>query len=60
LRQYTEQQEYDRVFRVLSDEIGAETLAKLMALGAAMSEDQAVEYALSLDESRAEISVREL
>ena len=48
LRQHTEQQEYDRAIRVISDEIGTETLVKLMALGAAMSEDRAVEYALSI------------
>ncbi len=38
-----EQQEYDRVLNVLRDALGADALGKLMAAGAAMTEEQAVE-----------------
>ena len=38
-----EQQEYDRVLNVLGDAVGADALGKLMAAGAAMTEEQAVE-----------------
>ena len=38
-----EQQEYDRVLNLLGDAVGADALGKLMAAGAAMTEEQAVE-----------------
>jgi predicted ATPase len=49
-RGYTEQQEYDRVLTVLRDAMGTDELAKHIAMGAAMTQDQAVEYALSLND----------
>jgi predicted ATPase/transcriptional regulator with XRE-family HTH domain len=49
-RGYTEQQEYDRMLTVLRDAMGTDELAKQMGMGAAMTQDQAVEYALSLND----------
>jgi predicted ATPase/transcriptional regulator with XRE-family HTH domain len=46
-RDYTEQQEYDRVVNVLRDLVDAGVLAEQMAVGAAMSEDQAIAEALA-------------
>jgi predicted ATPase len=46
-RQYTEAQEYDRVLAALQDAMGAQAVAELMAEGAAMTEDRAVEEALT-------------
>ena len=43
-----EQQEYDRILVALYGALGPQALADLMAAGAAMTEDQAVEAALSL------------
>jgi protein-L-isoaspartate O-methyltransferase len=43
-----EQQEYDRILVALRGPLGPQALADLMAAGAAMTEDQAVEAALSL------------
>ena len=43
-----QEQEYDRVLAVLRDAMGAELVANLMADGAAMTEDQAVEEALAV------------
>jgi predicted ATPase len=48
LRQYTEQQEYDKMLAALRDALGKDQLLKLMAEGAAWSEDQAVGEALSI------------
>lgn len=42
------QQEYDRVFALLSDAIGPEAVAKLMAEGAQMTEHQVVEEAFTI------------
>ncbi len=47
LREYTEQQEYDKVLAALGEALGEEDLAKLMDDGRAWSEDQAVAEALS-------------
>jgi tetratricopeptide (TPR) repeat protein len=44
---YTEAQEHDRVLAVLHDTIGSDELLQLMATGAQMTQDEAVEYALS-------------
>ncbi len=41
-----EQQEYDRVLNVLRDAMGADALGKLMAAGAALTEEQAVEASI--------------
>ncbi len=49
---YTEVQEYDRVLDILRDRMGIDELANLMATGAAMTQDQVVEYALSIKELR--------
>jgi predicted ATPase/transcriptional regulator with XRE-family HTH domain len=46
-RDYTEQQEYERVADVLNGVMGADALAKLMAAGAAMTESQAIVEALA-------------
>lgn len=46
-REFTEQQEYDRVVRALQDEL-AEKLSGVMALGAKWSEDSAATAALEL------------
>jgi predicted ATPase len=46
-RQYTEQQEYDRASRSLREALGREEYADLIASGAVMTEDQAIEVALS-------------
>ncbi len=48
LRQYTEQQEYDKMLAALRDALGKDQLLNLMAEGAAWSEDQAVGEALSI------------
>ena len=40
---HTDQQEYDRVLAALRDAIGTDEVATLMAAGAAMTEDQAIE-----------------
>jgi predicted ATPase/class 3 adenylate cyclase len=45
-REYTERQEYDKIFQVLSDALGADECAKLMAEGSTWSEDQAVAEAM--------------
>jgi predicted ATPase/DNA-binding XRE family transcriptional regulator len=47
-----QQQEHDRVLNIVREAMGADTTAKLMAVGAAMTEDQAVEEALSAAEER--------
>ena len=49
-RQYTEQQEYDRVLAVLRRALGTDELAKLMSDGAALTEEQAVAYALEMQD----------
>lgn len=48
LRQYTEQQEYDKMLAALRDALGEDRLAKLMAEGATWSEDQAVAEGLAV------------
>jgi hypothetical protein len=48
-----QQKEHDRVLRVICEAIGADTAAQLMTLGAAMTQDQALEEALSAVEERA-------
>ncbi|MBV9027797.1 MAG: tetratricopeptide repeat protein [Candidatus Eremiobacteraeota bacterium] len=48
LRQYTEQQERDKVFAALRDTLGEEQLANLMTEGAAWTEDRAVAEALAV------------
>jgi flagellar motility protein MotE (MotC chaperone) len=48
LRQYTEQQECDKMLLVLRDALGADQLAKLMAEGATWTEDQAVLESLAI------------
>ncbi|MGA8098582.1 MAG: adenylate/guanylate cyclase domain-containing protein [Candidatus Cybelea sp.] len=47
-RQHTEQQEHDKMLPALRDALGGDQLAKLMAEGAAWSEDQAVAEALEI------------
>lgn len=47
-REYTEQQEYDKMIPVLHDAYGEDDLAKLMAEGAAWSEDHAIADAMLL------------
>ena len=47
LRQYTEQQEKDKMLSALYDALGEDELAKLMAEGATWAEDQAVVEALA-------------
>ena len=39
---YIYEQEYDRALAVLRDAIGADTVARLMAEGATMTEEQAI------------------
>ena len=46
-RDYTEQQEYDRVTDVLHGSMDADALAKLMVAGAALTEGQAILEALA-------------
>lgn len=46
LRDYTEQQEYDKMLVVLADALGEEQLATLMEEGRTWTEDQAVTKAL--------------
>jgi predicted ATPase/class 3 adenylate cyclase len=46
LREYTEQQEYDKMLPALRDALGADGLAELMAEGSTWSEDQAVAEAM--------------
>lgn len=46
-RQFTEQQEYDRVLDRLAQTFGSDELAELMACGAEMTEDSAVDEAMS-------------
>ncbi|HEY4439039.1 MAG TPA: adenylate/guanylate cyclase domain-containing protein [Candidatus Elarobacter sp.] len=46
LREYTEQQEYDKMIAALREAFGEDTLAKLMDEGRAWSEDHAVDEAL--------------
>lgn len=48
LRQYTEEQERDKMFPVLRDGLREDNLAKLMAEGAAWTEDYAVAEALAI------------
>jgi len=45
-RQYTEQQEYDCTFAFLGAMLGADRFAALMAAGATMSEEEAIDQAL--------------
>ena len=47
-RQFVEQQEYDRVLTLLSKKLGADELRGLMAGGAAMTADRAVQQARSI------------
>jgi predicted ATPase/class 3 adenylate cyclase len=47
LRQYTEQQEQDKMLSALHDALGEDQLAKLMPEGATWTEDQAVAEALA-------------
>jgi predicted ATPase len=47
-RWHTERQEYDKLLPTLRDALGEDELAKLMAEGAAWSEDRAVEEALKV------------
>lgn len=47
-REYTEQLEYERVFRLLRDTLGAEDLERHLARGRTMTRDRAVALALSL------------
>ena len=47
-----QRQEHDRVLGVVREAVGADTAAQLMAVGAAMSEDQVVEEAFSAAEER--------
>ncbi len=42
---HTDEQEYGRVLAALRDAIGTDEVATLMAAGAAMTEDQAIETA---------------
>ncbi len=46
MREYTEQQEYDKLLPALRDSLGAEMLAKLMQEGGGWSEDQACSEAM--------------
>jgi hypothetical protein len=46
MREYTEQQEYDKMLATLRDTFGDDELAKLLTEGAAWSEDQAVAEAM--------------
>jgi predicted ATPase/class 3 adenylate cyclase len=46
LREYTEQQEYDRMLPALRDALGADECAKLRAEGSTWNEDQAVAEAM--------------
>ncbi len=46
-REFTEQQEYDRILAVLSGALGVEPLAALMADGATLKEERAVELAVT-------------
>ena len=46
LREYTERQEYDRIFAVLRGAFGADQVARRMAEGSIWSEDQAVAEAM--------------
>jgi hypothetical protein len=46
LREYTEQQEYDKMLPALRDVLGADECVKLMAEGSTWSEDQAVAEAM--------------
>jgi predicted ATPase/class 3 adenylate cyclase len=46
LREYTEQQEYDKLLPALRDALGADECAKLMNEGSTWSEDQAVAEAM--------------
>jgi predicted ATPase/class 3 adenylate cyclase len=48
LRQYTEQQERDKMFAALRDALGEDQLAKLMAEGATWTEDRAVAEGLAV------------
>jgi predicted ATPase/class 3 adenylate cyclase len=48
LREYTEQQEYERILPILRDALGADECARLGAEGSAWSEDQAVAEALQI------------
>jgi predicted ATPase/class 3 adenylate cyclase len=48
LREYTEQQEYDKMLQSLQTSLGAEELAKLMAEGSKWNEEQAAEEAMAL------------
>ena len=48
VRQYLQQQEYDRVMPILRDTIGAERFEDLMVLGSTMTEERAIETARSL------------
>jgi transcriptional regulator with XRE-family HTH domain len=47
-REYTEQQEYDRVLPRLREVLGAEKLEREMSAGATLAEDQATEVAFAL------------
>jgi predicted ATPase len=47
-REYTEQQEYDRVLPRLREMLGAEELEREMSAGATLGEDQATEIAVAL------------
>ena len=48
VRDFIEQPQYDRVLAVLRETLGADALARLMAEGAAATEEQAVDVALAL------------
>ncbi len=48
LRQYTEQQEHDKMLAALRDALGEDQLAKLMAEGATWTEDRAVAEGLAI------------
>jgi predicted ATPase/class 3 adenylate cyclase len=48
LRQYTEQQEYDKIVTALRDALGEDHLAKLMAEGTIWTEDRAVAEGLAI------------
>ena len=45
-REYTKQQEYDKMIAALRDALGEDELAKLLDEGSAWSEDQAVAEAM--------------
>jgi predicted ATPase len=48
VREYTERQEYDRVIRALTDDLGSARLRELLARGAGWSEERALDEAATL------------